>query len=337
MKSLEKKLFEKLAKKGWFTVAKIVCRFQLFSKKHLSEKQFDQYLTTLGPREVTLKLKNKTERQKRKLTSFNQDNLRKPTKKLKIAILLSGQPRSLENCIDSLQRFFYGHDVSYFCHSWQGQVLPKQLALLGKYQLVETESPDFSEYEYEAIKTFGIKKFGDGTKVPYVSPNVFPMWFGVQKAFQSIEEHNQKADDFDLICRMRYDNFWIGQFDCEDKILAENEVMIDHNYNGYGGYGDQFAIGKPQAMKIYCNLYDWLVTEFLKGESSERCFPEVMLKDYMTFSGLKVIQENFGLRLLRPEFVGLSAHKIPLRSHKASSERNANMAKYLAEKYPEFV
>mgnify|MGYP000489082029 CR=1 FL=1 len=60
-------------------------------------------------------------------------------------------------------------------------------------------------------------------------------------------------------------------------------------------------------------------------------------KDYMTFSGLKVIQENFGLRLLRPEFVGLSAHKIPLRSHKASSERNANMAKYLAEKYPEFV
>ena len=56
MKSLEKKLFEKLAKKGWFTLAKIVCRFQLFSKKHLSEKQFDQYLTTLGPREVTLKL-----------------------------------------------------------------------------------------------------------------------------------------------------------------------------------------------------------------------------------------------------------------------------------------
>ncbi|MFT4529396.1 MAG: hypothetical protein ACI9NA_000319 [Gammaproteobacteria bacterium] len=64
---------------------------------------------------------------------------------------------------------------------------------------------------------------------------------------------------------------------------------------------------------------------------------QFMLKNYLEYSNLNVIQENFDLRLLRNEFIGLSAFEIPLISHQASSERNASMAKYLAEKYPEFL
>ncbi|MCD8521826.1 MAG: hypothetical protein LRY66_18125 [Saccharospirillaceae bacterium] len=337
MNSTERKIFHKLGKKHWHKAARLLARLMLATRKNISEEQFDHYLTLLGPNSLVKALSIKTERQSRKLISFNQEQLRVPVKSLNIAVVLSGQPRSLEHCVNSLQRFFYGHNVTYFCHSWTGQGKPELLKPLEKYFLLETDAPDFSREERIAIENYGLKTFGDGTKVPFVSPNIFPMWFGIQQAFNSIAYHGHNPDQYDLICRMRYDNFWVGQFDCEDTQLSDSTIIIDRNYNGYGGYGDQFAIGNPIAMEKYCNLYHWLTTEFLSGSGSERCFPEVILKDYLQQSGMQVTEENFGLRLLRPEFIGMTAHNIPLRSHKASSERNANMAKYIAEKYPELL
>ena len=337
MNTTERKLFHKLAKKRWHKTARLLAKLFLVTRSRISEEQFDHYLTLLGPRALIQGLKKKTERQNRKLISFSQEQRREPEKRLRIAVILSGQPRSLEHCINSLKRFFHGHEITYYCHSWTGQSHPELLALLDNYFLYESDTPEFSQEERAAITNYGLKTFGDGTKVPYVSPNIFPMWFGVQQAFNSIESQGHKIEDYDLICRMRYDNFWVGQFDCEDLPLTDNDIIIDRNYNGYGGYGDQFAIGRPAAMKKYCNLYHWLTTEFLSGSASERCFPEVILKDYLQQAGLQVTEENFGLRLLRPEFIGMTAHNIPLRSHKASCERNANMAKYIAEKYPELM
>ncbi|MCA6063122.1 hypothetical protein [Thalassolituus marinus] len=337
MKNTERKIFRKLAKKRWHNLAKLFAIIMLKTRERVSEEQFDQYLTLLGPSILKSSLRNKSERQIRKLISFTQNEVRKPERKLNIAVVMSGQPRSLEHCTKSLKRFFYGHNITYFCHLWAGQSNPDILEPLENYFFIETDSPDFSREERLAITNYGLKSFGDGVKIPYVSPNVFPMWFGVNQAFNLIESSGHSPDQYDLICRMRYDNFWVGQFDCEDIQINDKNIIIDYNYNGYGGYGDQFAIGRPSAMKEYCNLYHWLTTEFLSEPGSERCFPEVMLKNYLQKKELRVIEENFGLRLLRPEFVGLQAHQIPLRSHKASSERNSSMSRYITEKYPEIA
>ena len=337
MSPLEYKIFHRLKKKRKFKLAQAIARTMLFTNASISEEQFDQYHTLLGTEKVNLLLKKPTARQRRKLQSFQQDTIRAPDKKQKIAVCLSGQPRSLVHCLESLQRFFHSHEVTYFCHSWRGQTDPALLEPLGTFFFSESDSPETFEFERQAIKRYGLKDFDNNVKVPYVSPNVFPMWNGVQQAYLSIRQHGFDPTEFDLICRMRYDNFWVGQFDAEDFDFTSDNLMIDRNYNGYGGYGDQFAIGSPTAMAKYFGLYNWLISDFLQGGYSEDCFPEVMLKDYLNSCDIEVIEEDFGLRLLRPEFVGMSATEIPLRSHIASKKRNASIAQYITTNHSDLL
>lgn len=329
MNTFEKKLFYKLKKKKMFSSAKTIAKTMMALKSSISEEQFDQYHTLLGTPETTRRLKSPSARQQRKLKTFDQSQVREPEKKLKIAVCLSGQPRSMVHCLDSLQRFFYGHDVSFFCHAWTGQADSASLSPLGNVFISESESPDTFEFEHLAIKQYGLKDFGKGIKVPYVSPNVFPMWYGVQQAYLSLQNHEVNPESFDLICRMRYDNFWIGQFDSEDLKFTDNMLLIDRNYNEHGGYGDQFAIGTPAAMAKYLNIYNWLTSDFLKGGYSDNCFPEVMLRDYLDHCDIKVHEEDFGLRLLRDDYVGLAPQDIPLRNHEVSKKRNAYISEYI--------
>lgn len=334
MNTLEKKIFHKLKKIKRLGAARSLAKTMLRLRSDISEAQFDQYHTLLGTEALSQRLTNPTERQQRKLESFDQSNRRQPKKQLRIAVCLSGQPRSLVNCLDSLRRFFHGHEVTYFCHSWQGQTDPKLLVPLGRFYFSETTPPETSDFERRAIQQYGLKDFNNGVKVPYVSPNVFPMWNGIQQAYLSINKHQTEAGQFDLICRMRYDNFWVGQFDIEDFNFSDDCVVIDRNYNGYGGYGDQFAIGSPRAMAKYFNLYDWLISDFLRGGYPDKCFPEVILGNYLKDSGLSVVEEDFGLRLLRDDYVGMSPHDIPLRNHLVSKERNARLSSYVKELFP---
>lgn len=329
MSPLEQKVFYKLKKKKKFVLARSIAKGMLTFNSSVSEEQFDQYHTLLGTESIRQRLKQPSNRQQRKLECFNQSHTRSPDKVLKIAVCLSGQPRSLVHCLESLQRFFHGFEVTYFCHSWRGQTDPALLEPLGSFYFSETDSPETFSFERLAIEQYGLKDFDNNVKVPYVSPNVFPMWNGVQQAYLSIRQHDFDPAQFDLVCRMRYDNFWVGQFDAENFNFTDNNLMIDRNYNGYGGYGDQFAIGSPAVMEQYFNLYNWLTTDFLKGGYSNNCFPEVMLKDYLLHCGIEVAEEDFGLRLLRPEFVGMPATEIPLRSHIASKKRNAGIAEYM--------
>lgn len=336
MNSTERKIFRKLLKKRWTACARAVCLWQLATHRQVSEEQFDQYLTLLGPEKVSARLRQKTARQQRKLTSFDQRQTREPVRKLKVAVLLSGQPTGLEHCIHSIRRFFHGHEVHYFCHTWDNLSAAARLEDLGdEVYRMSAPQPDFTEYERRAIETYGMKTFSNGIRVPFVSPNIFPMWFAVQQVFGLIEKSGKSASGYDLICRMRYDDFWIGQFDCEDLPLSDEQIIIDRNYNGYGGYGDQFAIGNPAAMGRYCNLYSWLTDGFLDNRITGQLFPEVLLRHFLEQSGISVREENFGLRLLRPEFAGMQPYDIPLRCHQASSQRNRRVSAYIKQKFPE--
>jgi hypothetical protein len=111
--------------------------------------------------------------------------------------------------------------------------------------------------------------------------------------------------------------------------------VIDLNYNGYGGYGDQFAIGTPQVMENYCSTFDWFDTAFDKLNGKNQFFAEVVLQEYLRSVDIEVVQVNFGLRLLREEFIGLAGDKIPLRSHKTSMVRNETISQYVKDKFPE--
>ena len=212
---------------------------------------------------------------------------------------------------------------------------PEWLLSLDNVQHTESYPLNFKNFEQQAIKKYGLKAYSNEVKVPYASPNLFPMWFGVKSGYQFFKE-SEECHDYDLICRMRYDNFMLGQFDIDLEKLSDNTVITEKNYSGYGGYGDQFAIGKPNAMENYFNLYDWLTTDFLQKRSIIKGFPEVVLREYLiNHCGLNVIERNYGLRLLRPEYVGLPPLEIPLRSHDVSKTRNQAISDRIRQEYPE--
>jgi hypothetical protein len=272
----------------------------------------------------------------RQIFAFAKDSDLKPTTSKKIAVCLSGDTRSFSHCIPQLKRFLSGYEITFFCHGWQSDFEQEHMADLNDaYTLIE-ERPDFSILERSSIKAFGFKDFGQGLKTPFLSPNIFPMWYGVKKAYESIKSHGFQPNDFDLICRCRYDNFFLGQLSQLDALPESNEIIIDPNYNGYGGFGDQFAIGQPKIMKTYFTLYDWLPHSFKQYAGDKRFFPEVIIKKYLVDDKkINIKQLDFGLRLLRNDFIGLEGHKIPLRSHSVSKTRNKAVSDYIKNKFPE--
>lgn len=332
------KTINKLKKKNKPQLLKSLFSSLAFVHYPLSESQRREALNILGiiafkEQYSYLRFSKEFERQ---LIAFSSVENLAPLKSVKVAVCLSGDTRSFSHCIPQLQRFFSGYDITFFCHGWKADFDNNQISSLNNaYTLIE-DRPDFSQLERSSIKAFGFKKFGELFKIPFLSPNIFPMWYGVKRAFDSIEEHGFSAANFDLICRCRYDNFFLGQLAQLELPLEPNQIIIDPNYDGYGGYGDQFAIGKPQVMKKYFALYDWLPAAFKKYAGDNRFFPEVIIKKYLVDdSGIEIKQTDFGLRLLRNDFIGLKGHKIPLRSHSVSQTRNKAVSEYIKNKFPD--
>jgi hypothetical protein len=223
----------------------------------------------------------------------------------------------------------------FFCHGWESDFDNSQVDELDNvYTLIENRV-DFDELERASIQAFGFKRFGNNLKVPFMSPNLFPMWYGIKRAFDSIKLNGFNSEDFDLVCRCRYDNYFLGLLAQLREIPKPEEIIIDPNYDGYGGYGDQFAIGSPQTMKKYFTLFDWLPHSFKQYTGNQRFFPEVIVQKYLEDEcDIKVKQIDFGLRLLRNEFIGLEGHKIPLRNHSVSQARNLKVSAYIKNKFP---
>lgn len=269
------------------------------------------------------------------LKAFQQDLGLLVTKPKRIAVCMSGDLRSIENCNQSIQRFFKGHEVTYFCHSWDDSESKPCFGDAAALFIKEERRPDLTDLERKSIESFGLKVYNPEKKVPYMSPNLFPMWYGVKQAFHMIEENGFEHNAFDLIARCRYDNYFLGQLEQYQGVWVNNKVVIDLNYNGYGGYGDQFAIGMPKVMETYCSVFDWFDTAFDKLNGKNQFFAEVVLKEYLRLVDVEVEQVNFGLRLLREEFIGLAGDKIPLRSHITSKNRNESISLYVKDKFPE--
>ena len=291
-------------------------------------------INLFGYREAKLLLKGKKvdAPTQRLLDAFNINTGLTPRKSKKIAVCISGDLRTFPYCKDKLLRFFQGHQVTFFCHCWDDADAGK-LKSLNNVFIKKEVRPDFKKLERASIKAFGFKEYKNGLKIPLMSLNLFPMWYGVNQAFRLIEEEGFCLNDYDLICRSRYDNYFLGQLEQYDKPLLNNEILIDENYDGYGGIGDQFAIGKPDVMSTYCTLLEWLSSQVQRPlkQPKPNYFAEVVLKDYLDEKGVEVTGINFGLRLMREHFVGLSDDEIPLRSHQFSSTRNQAAGAYVRE------
>lgn len=253
----------------------------------------------------------------------------------RIAVCISGEPRTFKACHQSLAAFLSEYDIDYYIHCWSDQYTQELVEFYPDAYISTEDRPDFHTLELDGLTKLGVKDFGDGIKVPYANPNLYPMWYSVKRAFELIAASGKQASEYKFIVRTRFDNFFPKRLGIDP--TRPNAIYVDPNYGGYGGFGDQFAIGTPQAMAKYSQLFDWLEQSFTYDFKGLKFHPETLVKVYLEDAcGINVIPTAFDMRLLRDDFINLPAHKIPLRSHSTSKARNKYLSDYMQKKFPEY-
>ncbi len=168
---------------------------------------------------------------------------------MRIAICLSGQPRTWHYTYPSLLNYFAGHELDLFFHTWSETPTAELEELISTYQpraYVTEDRPLFLEGKRALASRFPIS--------PPLS--VFDMFHSIAASNTlALQAHALKP--YDLICRSRFDLAFDGVWDGEAP--PDGAVLLKKDNPGVpGGCNDKFAIGKPEPMAAYSGMIDWL-------------------------------------------------------------------------------
>lgn len=221
---------------------------------------------------------------------------------MKLAILISGQPRNFEISYKKLQEaFLQKYDCDIYLHTWK---------------TVNFESTDFGggNFKYELqeqaydklLKLYKPKRYlveppitfdASGYRCPiWRQPlnNTLSMYYSIYKTYQLVEQ------EYDYVVRSRFDIDY-SQFDL--KLPASGINIPKWNIDSrvqHRGYYDVFAIGDPISMKIYsevfCNIFSYVANDeqylkFLQGSWPVQDSPlrnEYLLKWHLIKNNVKV-------------------------------------------------
>lgn len=210
---------------------------------------------------------------------------------MRIALCLSGQPRTWRRTRESLTAFFAGHDVDVFLHSWAEEDPAELQAVIDAYRPrahAITERPLFV-----AEKRLLAERFP--TRPPLT---LFDMFHSIAESLALVEP---VAGDYDLVVRARFDAMFEGAWSGEAP--APGQVIVPDLYPDASGCNDQFAIGDATAMRAYARAGAWFA-ETLPGLVSVDGWlrPEAVLLHYLrTVAGLAVELRPIAMRLCRPD------------------------------------
>ena len=214
---------------------------------------------------------------------------------MRIAVCLSGQPRTWRHTYESLFAFFGDHELDVFLHTWSETDSAELEALAAAYQprrVRAEERPLFVEEKRKMAALFPI------------SPplTVFDMLHSMAASLAlALEAHDVLPYDF--ICRSRFDLIHDGVWD--GSAPPSGGVLVKQDTPGVpGGCNDQFALGDAAAMAAYAGFAAWLPDglERLQGPAFR---PEAALQHYLQkVCGLDVIQTPLAATLLREAQVG---------------------------------
>jgi hypothetical protein len=200
----------------------------------------------------------------------------------KIAVCLSGRAIDANYSIAYIDRLQSSHDVDVYAHLWgetkeiaqnswskrangrlQTERLIKELSRIGaRYQ-----QDDFDTANLQFIQLHSYMK-NAGSNMSRADTGTLSMYYSI---FRANELRRASGINYDYVIRMRYDSE--PKSDLDLSILDPGSINIP-NEEDFAGINDQFAIGPPHLMDVYCGVYNnvaWL---------SAKCthHPELLLK-----------------------------------------------------------
>jgi hypothetical protein len=229
---------------------------------------------------------------------------------LRVALVLSGQPRCLDECFESLKKFViepYHPDI--FFHFWNFSFAP-QSAELNK-MWYEKESPTWerfdSGYAYKYIHLMRPKRFIVEPQVQFDTAlyqhsctsansrmqaksftNVLSMFYSIARAdLCRVEWEHLHNSIYDVVIRCRTDLMFH-----DTPNLTELEKISIPKDMSYGGLNDQFAFSNSYNMLQYSSCYSSIERLFRAGTNFH---PETLLRDHIQ-------QQNIPVRLIETPY-----------------------------------
>lgn len=220
---------------------------------------------------------------------------------MKIAICLSGQPRTIKYTYENILDHFSEYDVDYFCQSWDYSTYKKKIN-----GGLTTWDKDVEENHIELEKNlllFNPKKF----KIQSRGTEPVPVEWGTlfySTAYANFLKKQYEMENnfrYDFVVKTRYDIV----FDPKNKfyldynaspndpftIYASHKGRMSYEYNRYN-VSDVFYYGSSIAMDIMTNLYSYTVSKMktVRHDNIEHLGPGVRMSDLADVRNMEILR-----------------------------------------------
>jgi hypothetical protein len=208
----------------------------------------------------------------------------------RVALCLSGQPRSLSLATTSIKKHivdFYNADV--FCHAWH---LYEQKKYKNYYN--ESDPSHYGQYSFDSIvdicENYQPKSLT--LEHPCFLENTKSMIYSMCKAIKAKSDYERSTTRvYDIVIRTRYDLKLYEDFTLPE--IKNNTLYLKNRPGGCGGVNDWLTVGTSETI-------DKMGTMFDKYKDSKRITqpcPEGIFLEFFNSCGInvEVICNNFNI------------------------------------------
>lgn len=235
---------------------------------------------------------------------------------MRIAVLLSGMPRYLDQSKAYSRNLFKGHEVDYFCHAWfdknkkaeekSWHNIEIKTDLNTEEKILELYQP--KKYLLEPQRQFELPRdynFNTGWPQPFFI--VYSHFYSLKTAnllrLMYEKENNIK---YDIVIKSRYDIVIANKIEWEKYDL--NKLYLHNNCNCWYdlyddvSFNDMFAFSKPENMNIYCDTFYNIDKIYMENFIRFSC--ENFLSYQLISNNVDVMPLNFSrMFMLRGEII----------------------------------
>jgi hypothetical protein len=214
---------------------------------------------------------------------------------MKIAILISGQPRNYKKGYLELKKWFLDkYDCDLYIHTWKDINVPQG----GGHNFNNSKTYLYKEIDFQNILNFFQPKdyiFQESitfdaskieNKLGFKLNSILSAYYSFQQSFKLLEKSQQ---NYDLIIKTRFD-LQFSNYISPKCIFLKNLNEVNFNALNFFDYDkdskkvrlceidDLFAVGTFETLKIYSTIYSWIIY-YLYEDSEYKFWIDNNIKD----------------------------------------------------------
>ncbi len=235
----------------------------------------------------------------------------------KIAVCISGLPRTFEKTAEKMRKVFGNADFYFSTWATEDNNSLPELFKRHKINLVAYE------FVSEPLQLENEKKILNICKDGYPDFFILNQWIGVKRAIQLMLDYRQALRrEYDVVFRCRFDLDL--NFSVENALRRAKGDALNYITAATGG-GDQFLYGSPETMSKLLGFNSWLMDYVTRYGSRYGFHASPLVRAYFLELGIPINRVDLPMSVMRPAGVSGRAMR---------EERTRN---HIRQYFPEYV